>query len=256
MTLTFTKQTGTSLEGTIDLRCSKPGNTRLAGRFTAAVTRTAAEEPVADDAPYVRGKIGIVGKWQKTSLAAGFVSLGKDGKRSSNMAGTSFTPGGNEWATSTTFKPQLTSTFNHATNGPGFKHVKMAPGDYLVYARWGEVVAAWKKVTVKANDQLTVDLTVDPAKMGSVVVTLPEEEAKDRSEPNLYLVPLEFDRSDLWVRAAFRPAVVKPGSTTVTINGVPAGKYVALRGKSEAEVEVAAGKEAACTLVRNEPKKK
>jgi hypothetical protein len=255
MTLTFTKQTGASLEGTIDLRCSKPGNTRLAGRFTAAVTRTAAEEPVADDAPYVRGKILIVGKWQKTSLAAGFVSLGKDGKRTSNMAGTSLTQGGSEWATSTTFKPQLTSTFNHATNGPGFKHVKMTPGDYLVYARWGDVVAAWKKVTVKANDQLTVDLTVDPAKMGSVVVTLPEEEAKDRSEPNLYLVPLEFDRSDLWIRAAFRPAVVKPGSTTVTINGVPAGKYVALRGKSEADVDVTAGKEAACTLVRNEPKK-
>src|SRR5262249_20309929 len=162
-------------------------------------------------------------------LGAGFVSLDTKGKRSSNMAGTTFSPGGSEWVTSTTFKPQLTSIFNHATDGPAFKHVKMAPGDYLVYARMGEVIAAWKKVTVKANGQHTVDLAIDPAKMGSVVVTLPEEEAKDRNDPNLYLVPLEFDRSDLWVRMAFRAGQAKPDSKTVTIPGVPVGKYVALR---------------------------
>jgi len=77
----------------------------------------------------------------------------------------------------------------------------------------------------------------------------------DASEWSLALVPPEFDRSDMWTRSAFDAARVKTGTKTVTVQGVPAGKYVAVRGKSEAEVEVAAGKTAAVTLVRKEPTK-
>jgi hypothetical protein len=255
MALKITKQTGSSLEGTIDLRCNKLPNTRLAGKFTATVTRTAEQPPIAEDAPYVCGKIVMVGEWQNVRLGAGFVGTGTDGKRYSNMAGTQVSPGGGEWMSSGTFKPQLTSLVNHATNGPGYKHVRMAPGDYVIYVRRADVPAAWKKVTVKADDQLTIDLTVDPAKTGGVTVTLPDEEAKDASEWGLSLVPSEFDRADMWMRNAFEAAKVKVGTKTVTVQGVPAGKYVAVRGKSEAEVEVAAGKTAAVTLVRKEPTK-
>ncbi len=260
MTLKITKQTSKSLEGSLDLRVGKPGNTHLTGTFTATIKKMAADPPDADDAPYVRGKIIMVGNWQKESLSAGFVGKGTNGKDSLNLAGTNFSPAGSEFATSETFKPQLTSISNHATNGLGYKHVKMAPGDYNVYVRRGEVVAAWKKVTVKEGDQLTVDLTIDPAKMGSVVVTLPDEEANDKTETILSLVPLEFDRFDIpfdmWIRNACKVADVKMGNKTVTIDGIPAGKYRAVRGKSEAEVEVVAGKKTAGTLVRNVSKKK
>jgi hypothetical protein len=136
-------------------------------------------------------------------------------------------------------------------------HVKMTPGDYVVYVRRGKVPAAWKKVAVKEGDQLTVDLTIDPAKMGSIVVTLPDEEAKAKMSlinSSLFLIPVEFDRSETWVRAAFDAGSVEEGNKTVARKGVPAGKYLALRGKSEAEVEVAAGKESAITLVRKESK--
>jgi hypothetical protein len=213
----------------------------------------------AADAPSVRGKILIMGPWQEESLAAGFVGKGRDGKHVSNLCQRIFSSlGSGEWITSETFKPQLTSLFNDATNGLGFKHVKIAPGDYVVYFRRGEVPSAWKKVTVKEGDQLTADLTIDPAKTGSIVVTLPDEEANAKVSllnSSLFLIPIEFDRSEMWIHDAFTAGYVAEGNKTVARKGVPAGKYLALRGKSQAEVEVAAGKESAITLVRKESKK-
>jgi hypothetical protein len=223
------------------------------------IQKTPVDTPIAADTPSVRGKITLMGEWHDESLAAGFVGKGRDGKTFSNSCGLTFSSlGGGESITSETFKPQLTSLFNHTTDGLGFKHVKMTPGDYVVYVHRGKVPAAWKKVTVKEGDQLTVDLTIDPAKMGSIVVTLPDEEANAKMSllnSSLFLIPIEFDRSEMWVRAAFEAGYVEAGNKTVAKKGVPAGKYLALRGKSEAEVTVAAGKESAITLVRKESKK-
>ncbi len=255
MTLKITKHTSRALEGTIDLRVANPANTHLAGPFAAAVEKGPAEPPDADDAPYVKGKISIAGDWKKANLTAGFVGKGADGKNHSNAGGTNFTPGGNEWMSSTTFKPQVTSAFNSKADGPAFKHVKMAPGEYLVYARRDNVTAAWKKVTVKAGDQLTVDLTIDPAKAGGVVVTLPTPVADDFSDA-VSLVPADLDRADAWLLQSFRAGEPKKGDKTVTLKGVPAGKYVAVRGEAEAPVEVVAGKETAVTLGGPGAKKK
>jgi hypothetical protein len=223
------------------------------------IQKTGGDPPNAADAPAVRGKITIAGQWQDESLAAGFVGKGRDGKTFSNACRLVFSSlGGGEWITSETFKPQLTSLVNDAADGLGFKHVKLAPGDYVVYVRRGGVPAAWKKVAVKEGDQLTVDLTIDPAKTGSVVATLPGEEASAKVSlvnSSLFLIPIEFDGSEQWVRDAFEAGYVEEGIKTVARKGVPAGKYLALRGKSEAEVEVTAGKESAVTLVRKGPKK-
>jgi hypothetical protein len=99
----------------------------------------------AADTPSVRGKIVIVGEWHDQSLDAGYVGKGKDGKQLANSCGVTFSSlGSGESITSETFKPQLTSILNDAANGLGFKHVKMAPGDYVVYVRREKVPAAWK----------------------------------------------------------------------------------------------------------------
>ena len=113
-------------------------------------------------------------------------------------------------------------------------------------------MAAWRKATVKAGDQQTLDLTIDPAKTGEVVVTLPEAEANDAFEASLSLRPADLD---VPINFAFDAAEVKKGQTMVTVKGVPAGKYRAARGKSAADVEVTAGKSVAVTLVRTESKK-
>lgn len=255
MTLKITKQTPTSLNGTIDLRFTKLGSSRLGGTFMATIKKTTADPLDAGDAPYIEGKITIVGPYQKERLAAGFVGKGTDGKNQSNSAGTTFAPDGKGWVTSTTFAPQLTSCFGHPTDGLRYRHVKVAPGNHVVWVSRNGVVAAWEKVIVKAEDQLNVDLTIDPAKMGSVVVTLPDEEAKEANAPHLALVPFDFDRGDAWLRNAFVAAEVKKGTKNVALAGVPAGKYWAMRGRSEAEVAVTAGQESAVTLVRGEAKK-
>jgi hypothetical protein len=255
MSLKIAKQTPKAIEGTIDLKIAKPANTHLIGTFSARVNKTATDPLDAEDAPYVEGKIAIIGQWQEEMLSAGFHGKGTDGKRYSNGAGTKLSPGSGGSATCTTFKPQLTSITNDVTRGLCYRHVKMAPGDYLVSVRRGDVMAAWKKVTVKPGDQLTVDLTIDLAKMGSIVATLPDAEANDSSEWRLSLIPIELDSPALGDPFQFGGAEVKKGTKTVTVKGVPAGKYRARRGKSEAEVEVTAGKEAAVTLIRKESKR-
>jgi hypothetical protein len=255
MTLKITKQTAKSVEGTIDLRVSKPANTQLAGKFTATVRKTLEDPLDADDAPYIQGKIAFVGPWKQEKLAVGFVGKGADGKPYSNMAGVTISansPGGG--ATSMTFAPQLTSLTNTKA-GPGYRHTKLAPGEYVVYVRRGDGLAAWKKVTVKEGDQLTEDLTIDPAKLGDVEVTLPDEEAKDDFEWQVALIPVQAVTPDLNFGYGFAGAEAKKGQKTITVKGVLAGKYKVVRGKSEGEVEVVAGKSTAVTLVRVDPKK-
>jgi len=223
------------------------------------IQKKAVDLPTAADAPFVQGKITLIGEWKEEVLRAGFVGKGKDGKNVANGCGLTFESfGSGESMTSETFRPQLSSIFNHAGSGLSFRHVKIAPGDYVVYVRRNEVPVAWQKVAVKEGDQLTFDVTIDPAKMGSIVVTLPDEEANAQLSlvnSSLVLIPMEFVQSETWIREAFEAGYVQVGNKTVTREGVPAGKYLVRRGKSEAEVEVAAGKESAITLVRKESKK-
>src|SRR5262249_49794463 len=150
-------------------------------------------------------------------------------------------------------KPQLTSLFNDPTSGPGYKHVRMNPGEYVVLVRRGDVPADWKKVTLKVGGQASVDLTIDTAKMGDEELSVPDGEGKAAGSHDL--VPAEFDASDAWFQNAFQAARLKGGEKTVMLQGVPAGKYRAVLGKTEAEVEVTAGKTTNVALVRKDAKK-
>jgi len=255
MVLKITKQTPKTVEGTIELQVKKPANTQMAGKFTATVRKTLEDPLDADDAPYVQGKIAFVGPWKQEKLAAGFVGKGADGKHYSNMAGSSISadnPGGG--ATSLTFAPQLTSLSNTKA-GLIYRHTKLAPGEYVFYVRRGDGLAAWKKVAVKQGDQLSEDLTIDPAKLGDLVVTLPDEEANDEFEWQVALIPAAAVSPDLNWGYGFSGAEAKKGQKTITVKGVLAGRYKVVRGKSEGEVEVVAGKSTAVTLVRVDPKK-
>ena len=256
MTLKVTKKTTKVVEGVIDLQVRKPANTNLAGQFTATIKKTALDPLDAEDAPYVQGKITIVGPWKSEQIGAGFVGKTADGKTPSNFIGAKLTAGESDWMTNGSFEPQVTGLTNDAKAGPVYRHTHMQPGEYWVFARRGGVLAAWKKVTVKAGDQLTVDLTIDPSKTGELVVTLPEEEAQEEFEYHLSLIPDEIKDPGQGGHYSFNAAEVKKGQTTVTVKGVPAGKYKAIRGKSEGEVEVVAGKSTDVTLIRVDPKKK
>jgi hypothetical protein len=251
LTLTISKQTKTTISGTIDLKVKSLKDTHLTGAFTAEARKAATDPLDADDAPYVRGEIKFAGFLPEEMILAGFAGKGADGKEYSNSVGMPLYKDGKAVGgsgTSTTFAPQLTTLMGADKQAPEYRHTHLPPGDYVVYVKVGAVVAAWKRLTVKTGDTTTVDLTVDPKTFGEVTVTIPAEEAKAVSEFPLILIPAGMP--ELRSHYAFQAADVKKDQTAVTVKGVPAGKYRAVRGESEAEVEVVAGKSAAVTLAR------
>jgi len=172
------------------------------------------------------------------------------------MVGFDVSPTVSQSGTSTTFAPQLTSLSTDGKGNVAYRHTRIPAGDYMVFAKRNGVLATWQKVSVKAGDQQTLDLTIDPAKAGDVVVTLPDAEANDATEWSLSLRPADLPGDIAPFHFAFDAAPVKKGQKSVTVKGVPAGKYKVARGQSKGEVEVTAGKSSEVTLVRDEPKKK
>jgi hypothetical protein len=249
LSIRIAKQTKQTVEGTIDLKLDDPPDTHLAGVFTAEVRKTPSDPLAAEDAPFVRGEIKFVGTHSDKRIWAGFVGVGADGKEQSNSVLMSLDANGDSTLGPTVAQElgsQLSVLLTPEKGQFEYRHTHLAPGDYLVHVRRGEELAAWKRLTVKAGDQLTADLTLDATAVGEVVVTLPDVESKAR----LRLIPADAPRVAL---PFFVRSVTVSGEPTVTVKNVPAGKYRAVRGESEADVEVVAGKSAAVTLVR--PKK-
>lgn len=255
MTLRLTKHTRDSAEGVIDLTVKKPTGTFLKGAFKAIYRKGPTAPLGADDAPYVQGKIAVSGAKKTEKLAAGYFGTGADGKPYSNEVGFPLDIG-KELSTHAESPQNLSqvSWLASTENAITYRHLNVPPGDYLVYVRRDTVMSAWKRIKLKDGDQQTADFAIDPATTGEVVVTLPDSGAKGPADTSLALVPLKADLPELGVGSEhyFNVATVKEGEKTVKVSGIPAGKYRAVRGTDEAEVEVVAGKSVAVTLT---PKK-
>jgi hypothetical protein len=170
------------------------------------------------DAPYIQGKISILGKLENKFVEVGFAGVGKDGQRYSSSTDLDCGPGSNNVGTSGN-----TKAFANGPDGPGFRHTKMSPGTYLVYVEQGGVYIAWKKVAVKPSDQLTVDLTIDPAKAGSINITWPHNESWG-GRP-MRLIPVEFDGLKLFPPDNLPVIAVGPNLNWAILKNVPAGNY-------------------------------
>jgi hypothetical protein len=252
MNLRLTNHTRDTVEGFIDLTVTKPADTRLKGDFRATYRKLPTLPLGPEDAPYVEGKIVVKGAKKVEKLGAGYVGVGIDGKPYSNES--SYPVDIGEPLYVPVPNPEKASQLSWlASIGGGitYRHVTMPPGDYLVYVRRDAVMSAWKRVKLKDGDRETVDLTIDPAATGEVVVTLPDSAAKDPGETSLSLVPAKADLPELGLGGEhyFNVATVKMGEKTVKVSGIPAGKYRAVWGTDEAEIEVLAGKAVAVTLV-------
>lgn len=248
--LTITRADKKEIEGTIDLKPKKMANTYLKGAFKAQIKKSSTDPLDEEDAPYIAGKITFVGDAPELSTSVGFVGIDADGKQRSNEAGYAIgskSSGGH--VTSATFAPQLSSLIGEKS-GASYRHVHLTPGDYLTYVRRDKVMAAWKVVKVKAGERLTIDFELDATKGAEVVVTLPEVEAQDESKWDVSLIPVAKELPPITSHFAFQAAETKVGQTQVTIKGVVPGKYRVVRGRSEAELEVVAGKVNTVTLVR------
>jgi hypothetical protein len=249
VTVKLKTQTRDTVDGEIDFAATKPPGTKLKGAFRAKFIRSPTAPLGPDDAPCVYGKIVLKSAKKTEKLAAGFVGIGSDGKPSSNEAVLQVVLG---QAIHTPMpNPDLTSQMSILASTADtilYRHLNMPPGDYLVYVRRDTIMSAWKRVQIKVGELREFDFTIDPANTGELAITLPA--TTDSTEQFLALVPLKADLPDLGLGSSqyFSVATVKMGETSVKVSGIPAGKYRAVRGTDEAEVEVVAGKSVSVTL--------
>ena len=166
--------------------------------------------------------------------------------------GFSITPGTTAYVTS--FASRLES---REKGGITFRHGNVAPGTYLVLLAWDDRSLDWRWVEVKGPDEVRIDLTVDPAALGELEVTL-SAGAKER---RVHLLPLDKDgrlpdkagsASSLamqvgnYVQGA--RAEAPQGQDKVTFRGVRAGSYWVVAGGVTADAAVEAGQTARVAL--------
>jgi hypothetical protein len=124
-----------------------------------------------------------------------------------------------------------------------YKHVKMTPGLYLVYAQAAPAFVDWKWVEVKEKAQVTVDFTIDVADAGTLEVQQPGQSPAAR----ISLIPLDADGKlpdfkGAWDHVAVSMGLnfeAKKGKTV--IENLRAGSYRVIAGKASADVQVKAG---------------
>jgi hypothetical protein len=188
------------------------------------------------DTPYIEGRIvnfdKLRGKFDSRTnnqILAGFFGKGLDGKR----YGTGRLD----------VSSKSSSIFENGPQGPGFRHVKLPPGEYLIFLEHSWVMLAWKKVTVKPGDRLTVDLTIDFEKFGSLKVTWPDKTPFKSNNRDLAIIPAELDGSGLIPTDFASMVYVEDGVNWIKFVLVPAGKYHVGAGFQMKDVEITPGKE-------------
>ena len=240
--LEFGPEADGRLPGKIYLGLPDDAKSFLAGTFVADLEPDYTKPPRPSEAPYVAGKVALKGR-DKYDLAAGFVGLSDDGKPVVNLAGTIVTPGQDASVASTTFAPQITLLANDAAAGCVYRHVRLAPGRYLVYVRLGERFADWHWVEVKDNAQTSLDFTVEPDSAGGLEVVLPAKGSAEKAR----LVPLAPDGSAPDLKDALgllTDTVLKTDLPAkdgkVVLDGLRPGKYRVLAGAARRDVTVKA----------------
>jgi hypothetical protein len=183
--LEFGQPAGGKLPGRIYLTLPDASKSVLAGTFTADVEPDYTKPPRPNEAPYVAGKIELKGR-EKYDVFAGIAGVLPDGSPYANLIGSEVVAGSDFALTSDNFAPQLTTLACDAAGGCTYRHVKLPPGRYLVYARLGDRFLQAHWVEVKADSRLALDFNLDPTTAGTLEATLPKE-----AKGGVRLVPLD-----------------------------------------------------------------
>jgi hypothetical protein len=245
MKLEFGNEADDKLPGKIYLCTPDEAKSYVAGTFVAEVMTDPKSPPRPSDVPYVVGHIALKGKDKdKLQLSAGYVGQTVKAETQSNSAGMEVVVGSfGGWASSMTFQPRVTTFGSDPKTGCMYKHVKMTPGLYLVYAQARPAYLDWKWVEVKEKAQVTVDFSIDLADAG----TLEVQQSGASPAARISLIPLDADGKlpdfkGTWDHVAVNLGLnfeAKKGKTV--IEKLRAGSYRVIAGKASADVQVKAG---------------
>jgi hypothetical protein len=189
-------------------------------------------------------------------MSAGFV--GKDAKGQAVSPGVGFSienvqEGASQSASCETWKPLLATLAFDAAKGWSYKHEGLPPGNYLVFAQWGDHYFDAKWVTIKdASVTINLPLTIDSDLTGKLEIQLP----MSKGQTLVAYVPLDEEGkiplSDIQIQN-FYEAKLMAKEPRVALDSIRAGKYRILAFPSggkplSADVEVKAGSTAQIEL--------
>ena len=245
ITLEFGKRDKGKLPGRIYLCLPDETKSYIAGTFQADVQRGPDELPASDEAPFVRGKITIVGLAQG-QLEAGYVGMPGD-QSAVDSVSLEIGAAGARLVRSESNLPRATSVIVTSTGELRYDHVRLVPGRYLLYAKLINGPSVWKWVDVTANGQHDNPLTLDPAQLGSVEVKLPAEVTD-----LVQLIPLDDSAKpatipDVTLSFSLRYEAM-PAKGLAKLAKIAAGKYRVIAGTRNGTVEVKPGMTAAVDL--------
>jgi hypothetical protein len=239
------KPEGGQVKGKIHLCLPDEARSFLAGSF--------ALEAASFGLARIEGSVTIKGDANKPyQLSVSYLGHDAGGKPRGGHCGFSVTPG-----TAASVSSSASRLESKEKGGIAFRHGNVAPGTYLVLLAWGERSLDWRWVEVKGPGDVRVDLTVDPAALGELEVSLPAG-AKER---RVQLLPLDKDgrlpekagrASALALQVGnYVPgarAEAPEGQDKVTFRGVGAGSYRVVAGGAAADAAVKAGQTARVAL--------
>lgn len=235
------------LPGRIFLQVLDEPGAKLAGTFTVEMPADLSKPPRAWDRPWVLTNIELPDEKQH-SLTVGYVGKTNEGEWESNLAGTDVQVGEGGFASSTTYKPRVTTLGSNENMGVHGRHVRLSPGRYVFYVKEDDSYVRWKAADVSADTETELNFEIDTSDAGKLTVEAPGAKPNQRVE----IMPLTsegqpllelddpFDRHNL--SRMIDAVMVNDGKAQFT--GLAPGKYrVYLRDES-VDAEVAAGKEA------------
>jgi hypothetical protein len=238
--LEFGAEDGGKLPGKIYLCLPDGANSYVAGTFAADLEPDYTRPPRPDQFPCVGGKIALKGR-NEYNLVAGIVGQAADGTTVTNLAGTTISPKEEASVSSAPYPPQRSTLVNDADAGCIYRHSRIPPGRYLVFAGVGDRYIDWRWVEVREKAPLTIDFVVEPDVAGTLEVVLPKG-----AKEGVLLVPLDEGGKVLDVKEAL-PALAMAMKTDlpakdgkVVLDGLRPGKYRATVGAVGTDVTVKA----------------
>lgn len=245
LTLVLGKPENGKTPGSIYLCLPDSSRSYLAGTFVAERKRGLNEPPGAEDVPFIQCTLSPPLK-KDASVSVGYVGRTAAGETIADGCGGTAAGGGGGAVRSGSFAPRA-ATLRFEKFTPHFDFTRLPPGRYLVYARVKDGPLAWAWAEVAAGGQVTTDLKLDGAGLGTVEVKVPPKTQSVRLIPADLGVPAPDEKFlDRLEFSLDLDGEAKDG--VATVRNVPAGRYQVRAGDLRTGVQVTAGQTAKIEL--------